>query len=135
MPPPPGLYQANFTALAIVAGFDIITSTYGEQRVPNATIRSIPWAAGNPTTFESYAVVVQAVPYQLRRRTYKALVYLETHYDALSRLVGEEGTLLTPREPITFAILDSVHRAEFQDPGTTTGPQTLDLTFTLTFEA
>jgi hypothetical protein len=122
---PPGNYAANFTSGALVAGFDVLTSSYGQDVRPGSTIQTIPWAASQ------YAVVVQTKSAYVRRRHYMVAVYLESDYGALRQLVDTTGTLLTPREAIENATLLSVHRADSQDPSTVTGPQKLALTFAM----
>jgi hypothetical protein len=125
MPPSPGIYNSTFVSGAITGGFDVMKSEYHEERAVNSTQRTIPWASNN------YAIVVQSRATQLRRRRYTVVVYLETDYGALRQLVSLNGTLTTPREIATLAMLESVHRGTVQDATTTTGPQTLLLTFVM----
>jgi len=130
-------YNANFTANAIVAGFDINQSGYGEANQMNATIRPIPWS-----TSGTYTVVAQVGGLQPRTRTYQVTVYQEQDYGALRAVVGFAGVLTTPREgsPLPAqpqaAILNSVRRGSYQypawpHPGDGADLQTLVLEFVM----
>ena len=131
------VYNDNFTANTIVAGFDINQSGYGENNQMNATVRPIPW-----TTTGLYTVVAQVAGLQPRSRTYQVTVYRESDYGALRFLVGAAGALTTAREGDPTpglpqpAILAAVRRGSFQypawpHPGDGTDIQTLILDFTM----
>src|SRR5258708_6417926 len=126
---PTTVYQANFTAGATVAGFDLNQNSYNETNTVNATIRPIPWA--NPPSASHYAIVIQVGGLMPRTRRYKATVYAEADYLVLRSLVGQLGTVLTPRETAQPCLLNSVNRGDRQDITSITGAQTIDLEFTM----
>ncbi len=125
---PESLYQASFTVASIVYGFDIRSSSYGEDTSANVTVRSVPWA-------QVYTVVVQSGGSQPVTRTYRALVYTEDAYLNLRGQRGLTGLLITPREPVRSAVMTACRRADFQSPIFTTsalsGTQTIELSFTM----
>lgn len=125
-----GVYQASFTVAAVIYGFDIRTSSYGEETNANMTIRPVPWA-----NIATYTVVMQSGGSMPVTRTYRAVVYTEDAYLLLRGQRGQVGFLVTPREPSRSAVLTSCKRSDFQDPyfgaSATSGMQTLDLSFTM----
>lgn len=132
MPQLPGAYQATFVVNSIVYGFDILQSAYGESTEANLTIRAMPWAP-------SYTVIVQgaastqgaSIGSKAVTRNYRCLVYTETDYLNLRGQRGQIGTLTTPRQSALLAILTDCKRANFQDPTDVTGPQTIEVNFTM----
>lgn len=136
MPPPPGTYNATFTVNSVAYGFDVQPNSYQETTQANVTVRAIPWS-------QVYTIVVQGLPSSPGAtigskpvtRTYKAVVYTETDYLNLRGQRGQSGLLLTAREVGTGtgyqALLTDCKRADKQDPTTTTGPQTIEVSFTM----
>lgn len=122
-------YQGNFTVGITVAGFDLNQNSYNETNTVNATVRPIPWA--NPPSGSLYAIVIQVGGLQPRTRHYKVTVYTEAAYIALRSLVGQLGTVLTPRESAQPCLLNSVQRGDKQDISSAIGAQTVDLEFTM----
>lgn len=111
------VYNAGFTANNIAAGFDINQSGYGETVAANLNIRPVPWA-----TPGQYVVSVQVAGFQPYTRTYQITLYAEQDYGALRSLVGQTGTLVTPREGSPTpsqpqpAVLTSIKRGNYQYP-------------------
>lgn len=121
---PLSAYNSSFVVSGTTYGFDLNQNGYGERAEANRTIRPIPWSA-------SYAVVVQTAGVNPIPRRYRITVWTEADYDALLRVVGQSGTLTTPRESARQAYLDSVARGDRQDVTSPTGPLTVELAFTL----
>lgn len=124
MPPPPGVYNASFTVAGTPYGFDVRTNGYGETTEANAVVTAIPWA---PT----YAVVVQSGGSNPVQRRYRAIVYSEADYLLLRGQRGAIGTLASAREPANAAVLMSCNRADFQDPTSVVGSQSIEVGFTM----
>lgn len=121
-------YQASFTVGATAYGFDIRTSSYGEDTQANVTIRPVPYA-------QTYTIVVQSGGSMPVTRTYRAVVYTEDAYLNLRGQRGAIGNLITPREPVRSAVLTDCRRSDMQAINFTTssasGLQTIELSFTM----